>query len=159
MLIHPDFLLIVLSNRPGFPFLGNDFFRACGDVFHVLVVDNPGIDSEIALLTAYFDSYKEKFAQSSRSFFGSNGQDEDEDEEERKKKLDLIERLARAFAALRDANQSDELSYPFSAREAVAVVKHIAAFPANSGESVCNLSLHFFLILYYLSTYQLLSIL
>ena len=146
MLIHPDFLLIVLSNRPGFPFLGNDFFRACGDVFHVLVVDNPGIDSEIALLTAYFDSYKEKFAQSSRSFFGNNGQDEGE--EENKKKKDLIERLARAFAALRDANQSDELSYPFSAREAVAVVKHIAAFPVNSGENVSNL--------HNLFTYQLL---
>jgi len=24
--IHPDFKLIALANRPGFPFLGNDFF-------------------------------------------------------------------------------------------------------------------------------------
>ena len=27
---HPDFRMIVLANRPGFPFLGNDFFGAMG---------------------------------------------------------------------------------------------------------------------------------
>lgn len=27
---HPDFRVIVLANRPGFPFLGNDFFGAMG---------------------------------------------------------------------------------------------------------------------------------
>ena len=27
---HPDFRLIALANRPGFPFLGNDFFGALG---------------------------------------------------------------------------------------------------------------------------------
>lgn len=31
--VHPDFRMIVLANRPGFPFLGNNFFRECGDVF------------------------------------------------------------------------------------------------------------------------------
>ena len=30
---HPDFRIIVLANRPGFPFLGNDFFGALGDLF------------------------------------------------------------------------------------------------------------------------------
>ena len=30
--IHPDFRMFVLANRPGFPFLGNDFFKECGDV-------------------------------------------------------------------------------------------------------------------------------
>ena len=37
--IHKDFALWVLANRPGFPFLGNDFFRECGDIFsaHVSV--------------------------------------------------------------------------------------------------------------------------
>lgn len=30
--IHPDFRMIVLANRPGFPFLGNDFFAALGIV-------------------------------------------------------------------------------------------------------------------------------
>ena len=28
---HPDFRMIVLANRPGFPFLGNDFFGALGE--------------------------------------------------------------------------------------------------------------------------------
>ena len=27
---HPDFRMVVLANRPGFPFLGNDFFGAMG---------------------------------------------------------------------------------------------------------------------------------
>jgi hypothetical protein len=28
---HPDFRMMVLANRPGFPFLGNDFFGAMGE--------------------------------------------------------------------------------------------------------------------------------
>lgn len=28
--LHPNFRMIVLANRPGFPFLGNDFFAALG---------------------------------------------------------------------------------------------------------------------------------
>merc|ERR550514_2402146 len=39
--IHPDFRMFVLANRPGFPFLGNDFFKECGDVFGMHVVENP----------------------------------------------------------------------------------------------------------------------
>lgn len=31
--IHPDFRMIVLANRPGFPFLGNDFFGTLGKWF------------------------------------------------------------------------------------------------------------------------------
>jgi len=31
---HPDFRMIVLANRPGFPFLGNDFFGAMGMHVH-----------------------------------------------------------------------------------------------------------------------------
>lgn len=30
IVLHPDFRMIVLANRPGFPFLGNDFFGAMG---------------------------------------------------------------------------------------------------------------------------------
>jgi len=28
-----NFRMFVLANRPGFPFLGNDFYREIGDVF------------------------------------------------------------------------------------------------------------------------------
>jgi hypothetical protein len=38
--IHPDFRLVVLANRPGFPFLGHDFFAALGDVFSCHAMDN-----------------------------------------------------------------------------------------------------------------------
>ena len=35
--LHPDFRVIVLANRPGFPFLGNDFFASLGlDIFDFL---------------------------------------------------------------------------------------------------------------------------
>ena len=30
ILVHPNFRMIVLANRPGFPFLGNDFFASLG---------------------------------------------------------------------------------------------------------------------------------
>ena len=32
IVIHPNFFLVVLGNLPGFPFLGNDFFREIGTV-------------------------------------------------------------------------------------------------------------------------------
>ena len=31
LLVHPNFRMIVLANRPGFPFLGNDFFASLGE--------------------------------------------------------------------------------------------------------------------------------
>lgn len=33
ILIHPEFRVIVLANRPGYPFLGNNFYREMGDCF------------------------------------------------------------------------------------------------------------------------------
>ncbi|CAG2069265.1 unnamed protein product, partial [Timema podura] len=48
--IHPDFKMIILANRPGFPFLGNDFFGALGDLFSCHAVDNPSPESELSLL-------------------------------------------------------------------------------------------------------------
>ena len=38
---HPDFRMIVLANRPGFPFLGNDFFGAMGKIeLNVILTEN-----------------------------------------------------------------------------------------------------------------------
>lgn len=37
VLMHPDFRMWVLANRPGFPFLGNNFFREAGDAFAVSI--------------------------------------------------------------------------------------------------------------------------
>lgn len=43
--VHEDFRMIVLANRPGFPFLGNDFFASLGlyllsTIFFVLIIIN-----------------------------------------------------------------------------------------------------------------------
>jgi hypothetical protein len=101
--IHKDFRLIALANRPGFPFHGNNFFRECGDVLTTHVIDNLDVASEIELLRAYGPDVP----------------------------LETLSRLALAFQDLRAAHASGRLSYPFSAREAVAVVKHAQAFPQD----------------------------
>jgi len=102
------FRLIVLANRPGFPFLGNDFFRVCGDVFSCHVVDNPNMASELALLTAY----------------GPNVCPE------------RLERLAALFSELRDLADQGKLTYPYSTRELVKAVRHLNLFPDDPLESV-----------------------
>lgn len=37
IVIHPDFRMIVLANRPGFPFLGNDFFGTLGKIIMITI--------------------------------------------------------------------------------------------------------------------------
>ena len=51
--IHRNFRLIVLANRPGWPFLGNDFYRECGDVFACRAVANADEASEVQMLRRY----------------------------------------------------------------------------------------------------------
>eukprot|EP00435_Cladocopium_sp_Y103_P037254 s938_g9.t2 len=53
LLISEGFRMIVLANRPGYPFLGNDFYRECGDVFASHAIDNPEVASEVELLRSY----------------------------------------------------------------------------------------------------------
>lgn len=101
--IHKDFRLIVLANRPGYPFHGNNLFRECGDVFSIHVVENLDLKSEIELLRAYGPDVP----------------------------IDIISRIAHAFQELRKAHESQEMSYPYSAREAVAVVKHVQKYPED----------------------------
>jgi MoxR-like ATPase len=103
LLVHDDFRMMVLANRPGMPFLGNNFFRECGDVFHTFVVDNLPLESELALLRAYAPDVPDG----------------------------VLRRLAVAFGSLRNEYDSGRLNYPYSAREAVAVVKHIQMYPAD----------------------------
>lgn len=101
--IHPNFSLWVLANRPGFPFLGNDFFREIGDCFDTRVVNNPDLDSEIQLLSSYAPSLDTK----------------------------VIRALASSFSELRELSNNGDLTYPYSTREAIAVVKHIEKFPQD----------------------------
>lgn len=99
--IHPNFRLWALANRPGFPFLGNNFFRESGDVFSSHVIDNPDLVSERALVCAYAPAMP----------------------------LPLVHSLTAAFSELRQLNDSGLLAYPYSTREIVAVAKHLQEFP------------------------------
>lgn len=102
--IHPDFRMIVLANRPGFPFLGNDFFGALGDLYSCHAVDNPSRESEIQLLKSY-------------------GPDVD---------LLTVNNLVSAFGELRTMADQGQVAYPYSTRELVNIVKHLQAFPEDS---------------------------
>ncbi|CAG9859748.1 unnamed protein product [Phyllotreta striolata] len=105
---HPDFRLIVLANRPGFPFLGNDFFGSLGDLFASHSVDNPSRSSEMDLLKRY-------------------GPDVDED---------AIGRLLDIFGDLRTLSDRGIVNYPYSTRELVNIVKHLQKFPESDLEDV-----------------------
>ncbi|XP_058445081.1 von Willebrand factor A domain-containing protein 8 [Malaya genurostris] len=100
---HPDFRMIVLANRPGFPFLGNDFFAALGDLFSCHAVDNPSPNSEIYLLKQYGPDVPEN----------------------------TIRQLVDAFSELRDMADSGILNYPYSTREVVNIVKHLQKYPGD----------------------------
>ncbi|XP_050455261.1 von Willebrand factor A domain-containing protein 8 [Cataglyphis hispanica] len=102
--MHPDFRMIVLANRPGFPFLGNDFFGALGDLFSTHSVDNPNIQSEIQLLRQYGPHIDEQ----------------------------TIHKLVKAFGELRSMADQGLVSYPYSTREVVNIVKHLEKFPNES---------------------------
>lgn len=97
ILLHPDFKMIILANRPGFPFLGNDFFGALGDLFSTHTVDNPSVENEIHLLKQYGPNVDEK----------------------------IIFKLVKAFGKLRNMADQGLVSYPYSTREVVNIVKHL----------------------------------
>jgi len=102
--LHPDFRMIVLANRPGFPFLGNDFFGTLGDLFACHVVDNPSMESELTMLKQYGPNVPE----------------------------DTMRRVVKAFAELRTMADEGQIHYPYSTREVVNIVRHLEKFP-NDG--------------------------
>lgn len=106
--IHPDFRVVVLANRPGFPFLGNDFFGALGDLFSSHSVENPSPQSEIELLKQYGPEVP----------------------------LDTIKKLVTVFGELRNMADQGLVNYPYSTREVVNIVKHLNKFPNADLEEV-----------------------
>ena len=100
---HPDLALIMLANRPGYPFHGNDFFATLGSCLRARFVHNPGLDSERELLKGYAPGVSD----------------------------DVVDRLVRSFEALRGLAAEGDISYPYSAREAIEAIKHYAAFPSD----------------------------
>ena len=108
---HPGFRTIVLANRPGFPFLGNDFFASMGHLFSCHAIDNPEMESEVQLLKQYGPNVDEK----------------------------LIKKLVKAFGELRSMADTSQISYPYSTREVVNIVKHLNKYPKeNVSELIGN---------------------
>jgi hypothetical protein len=103
IVMHPDFRVLVLANRVGWPFLGNDFFRECGDVFAVHAVDNPDAASELQLLRAYGPSVPEE----------------------------LLRKLVAVAGSLRAGVEEGLFAYPYSTREMVAITRHLQQFPSD----------------------------
>ncbi|KAI5107140.1 von Willebrand factor A domain-containing protein 8, partial [Silurus meridionalis] len=99
--MHPDFRMIVLANRPGFPFLGNDFFGALGDIFSCHAVDNPKPKAELAMLKQYGPDVPDA----------------------------VLQKLVAAFGELRAMADQGTITYPYSTREVVNIVKHLQKFP------------------------------
>lgn len=104
IIIHKNFRLILLANRPGHPFLGNNFFSTLGDLFSCHIIDNPSIDSEIYLLKQY----------------GPNVNDE------------LLKNIVNAFSELRTMTENGQLLYPYSTREVINIVKHLEKYPFDN---------------------------
>ncbi|KAI8646980.1 AAA domain-containing protein [Parasitella parasitica] len=101
IMVHPNFRMLVLANRPGYPFLGNDFYREIGDVFSCHAVDNPDMVSEMYLLRRYGPQVSE----------------------------DLLAKLSSAFTDLRKLTDEGLISYPYSTRELVNIVLHLQKYP------------------------------
>jgi len=108
ILMHEDFRMFVLANRPGFPFLGNDFFSSLGDVFSCHAVDNPSTQQELQMLAKYGPSVP----------------------------METLKKLVAAFGELRDMADRGLISYPYSTREVVNIVKHLQKFPDEGVASV-----------------------
>jgi hypothetical protein len=109
--IHQRFRVFALANRPGYPFLGNDFFAEMGDVFACHAVDNPDQASEISLLHSYAPTIP----------------------------LDTLTRLTSAFMELRGLMDDGLINYPYSTRELVNIVRHMSEYPEDSlGKVVSN---------------------
>ncbi|BGP51199.1 hypothetical protein JCM10450v2_007128 [Rhodotorula kratochvilovae] len=106
VVVHPNFRLVLLGNRPGFPFLGNPFLAHLGDAFATYPVANPDPESELRVL------------------------------EQLAPELDhaLLKALVGAFQDLRKEFETGALSYPFSLREMLALVRHLRRFPSDTLE-------------------------
>lgn len=108
ILTHKDFRIIILANRPGYPFLGNDFFSIIGDLLSCHPIDNPDPVSEIEMLKAYAPNVSEM----------------------------TLNKLVSAFSALRELSDQGLISYPYSTREIVNIAKHLEKYPNDSLSNV-----------------------
>ncbi|KAG7095577.1 hypothetical protein E1B28_006310 [Marasmius oreades] len=110
--VHPDFRLVLLANRPGYPFLGNHFLQVLGENFSAHSVSNPSLLSERKLLQQLAPEIDP----------------------------DLILRLVGAFNDLRIEYDKGTLSYPYSLRELINLVRHLQSYPTDTlGDALRNI--------------------
>ena len=102
--IHDDFRMIVLANRPNWPFQGNDFYAECGELFSCHAVTNPDRESQLNILRQYAPNVSIKTLRS----------------------------IINAFDELRDYAEHGMIAYPYSTRECVSVAKHLEKYPNDS---------------------------
>jgi len=96
----------MLANPGVYPFHGNDFFKHCGDSFLPFVMNELDMGSEISLLKS----------------FGPNVD------------VKTVADIALTFMDLRNDYNNGSISYPFSTRESVSVIKHLEEYK-NDGIS------------------------
>ncbi|KAF7319254.1 hypothetical protein HMN09_00262900 [Mycena chlorophos] len=112
IVVHRNFRLVLLANRPGYPFLGNHFLQVLGETFSAHSVTNPDQASERNLLSQLAPEMDSE----------------------------LILRLVGAFQDLRQGYDAGTLNYPYSLRELINLVKHMQAFPNDSlGDALRNI--------------------
>ncbi|KZS88617.1 hypothetical protein SISNIDRAFT_417941 [Sistotremastrum niveocremeum HHB9708] len=102
--VHPNFRMILLANRPGYPFLGNHFLQVLGDNFSCHSVSNPDLESERRLLAQLAPELDE----------------------------DTLRRLVGAFHDLRTGYDEGKLSYPYSLRELINLVRHMRTYTSDT---------------------------
>lgn len=102
--IHPNFSIWTLTNPAGFPFHGNDLAREMADVFSCHHVPAMDVESNRRILKSYGPKVGKE----------------------------IIDKIVRIWEDLRVAHERGTVVYPFSLREAVAVIKHSNEFP-NDG--------------------------
>ncbi|KIK61659.1 hypothetical protein GYMLUDRAFT_42680 [Collybiopsis luxurians FD-317 M1] len=111
IIVHEDFRLVLLANRPGYPFLGNHFLQVLGESFSPYAVSNPDQLSERKLLQQLAPEMDE----------------------------DLLLRLVGAFADLRKGYETGKVGYPYSLRELINLVRHMRGYPNDSlGDALRN---------------------
>ncbi|WFD02167.1 hypothetical protein MOBT1_000848 [Malassezia obtusa] len=110
--VHPDFRLVLLANRPGWPFLGNTFTDVIGEGFSCYAVANPDAQSERELLERMAPNVDRR----------------------------LIEKLVLAFQDLRTAFEEDLINHPYSLRELIHIVRHLNQYPGEPlGDVMLNM--------------------
>ncbi|CAI5456254.1 unnamed protein product [Caenorhabditis angaria] len=99
--IHPNFRILMLANRPGFPFLGNNLFAVLGDLFAIHMIDHPNRESELEMIKKYGPNVPSS----------------------------TLNKLLTIFNELRTKTDQGLLQYPYSTRELVNIVRHCNEFP------------------------------